>query len=268
MAELFEAIGFEVADEQSYNSLVEYVETNGHRTRTQRGDAALHGRCWKLGDGLEVWSILYERGADLYYADCRPAFRSRYVRTVLPWELVEYDEDGEAIVRGGVPGAAEIVFELQNLTELDDAVFRESHLHVALAGIAYAVRVQPTPDSKRLTDLPAYRFELAERLEGFADKACENDYVISGRVLSWRDIRNPVTAADLVWIYIDAAVIRIEVLANRRALRGELKIGAEITANIWLQGHVLEERDISARYEGVDREYEQADFWAGLRRGN
>jgi hypothetical protein len=268
MAELFQAIGFEVADEHSYNLLVEYVETNGQRTRTQRGEAALHGRCWKLGDGLEVWSILYEHGTDLYYADCRPAFRSRYIRTILPWELVEYDEDGEAIVRGGVPGAAEIVFELQNLTELDDAVFRESHLHVALAGIAYAARAQPTPDAKRLTDLPAYRFELAERLEGFADKACENDYVISGRVLSWRDIRNPVTAADLVWIYVDAAVIRIEVLANRRALRGELKIGAEITANIWLQGHVLAESDISARYEGVDREYEQADFWAGLRRGN
>ncbi len=169
---------------------------------------------------------------------------------------------------GGVPGAPEVVFELQNLTELDDAVFRESHLHVGLAGIAYAARVQPSPESKRHTDPPAYRFELAERLEGFADKACENDYVISGRVLSWRDVKNPVTAADLVWIYVDAAAIRIEVLANRRALRGELNIGAEITANIWLQGHVLEESDISARYEGVDREYEQADFWSGLRRGN
>ena len=268
MAELFEAIGFEVADEHSYNLLVEYVETNGQRTRVQRGEAALHGRCWKLGDGLEVWSILYESGADLYYADCRPAFRSRYVRTVLPWELVEYDEDGEAIVRGAVPGVPEVVFELQNLTELDDALFRESHLHVGLAGIAYAARVQPSSETKSPTDQPTYRFELAERLEGFADKACENDYVISGRVLSWRDVRNSVTAADLVWIYVDAAVIRIEVLANRRALRGELKIGAEITANIWLQGHVLEESDISARYEGVDKEYEQADFWAGLRRDN
>ena len=167
-----------------------------------------------------------------------------------------------------MPGAPEVVFELQNLTELDDSVFRESHLHVALAGIAYAARVQPSPESKQQADPPAYRFELAERLEGFADKACENDYVISGRVLSWRDVKNPVTAADLVWIYVDAAVIRIEVLANRRALRGELGIGAEITANIWLQGHVLEESDISARYEGVDREYEQADFWATLRRGN
>jgi hypothetical protein len=267
MAELFHAIGFEVADEQSYNLLVEYVETNGHRTRAQRGDAALHGRCWKLGEGLEVWSIVYERGADLYYADCRPAFRSRYVRTILPWELVEYDEDGEAIVHGGVLGAPEIVFELQNLTELDDTVFRESQLHVALAGIAYAARVLPY-QSKRSAAPSVHRFELAEGIEGLADKACENDYVISGRVLSWRDIRNQVTAADLVWIYIDAGSIRLEVLANRRALRGQLRIGAEITANIWLQGHVLEESDISARYEGVDREYEQADFWAGLRRGN
>jgi uncharacterized protein DUF3881 len=266
MAELFEAIGFEVADERSYNLLVEYVETNGHRTRAERGDAALHGRCWKVGDGLEVWSILYERGDDMYYADCRPAFRSRYVRKFLPWELVEYDEDGEAIVRGGALESPEIVFELQNLTELDDSVFRQSHLYVALAGIAYAARVRPT--TPHLDSRPAYRFDLAARLEGFADKACENDYVISGRVLAWREIRNSVTAADLVWIYVDAATIRLEVLANRRALRGQLKIGAEITANIWLQGHVLEARDISARYEGVDRTYELADFWAGLRREN
>src|SRR5437867_13383799 len=89
MAELFAAIGFEVADERSYNLLVEQVESNGERTITDRGDAALHGRCWKLGEGLEVWSILYERGNDPYYADCRPAFRSRYMHTIMPWELVE-----------------------------------------------------------------------------------------------------------------------------------------------------------------------------------
>jgi hypothetical protein len=265
MAELFEAIGFEVADERSYNLLVEYVENNGNRTRVERGEAALHGRCWKVGDGLEVWSVLYETGTDLYYADCRPAFRSRYVRTIGPWELIEYDEDGEAIVRGSIEGTSEVVFELQNLTELDDDVFHDLHMHVALAGIAYAARVRANADS---TTTPFYRFELAERMEGFADKSCENDYVISGRVLAWRNIRNPVTTADLIWIYVDTGTIRLEVLANRRILRGQLKIGAEITANIWLQGHVLEESDISARYEGVDQEYEPADFWAGLRRGN
>jgi hypothetical protein len=268
MAELFEAIGFEVADERSYNLLVEYVENNGHRSRVERGDAALHGRCWKVGDGLEIWSVLYETETDLYYADCRPAFRSRYVRTIGPWELIEYDEDGEAIVRGAIEGTTDVVFELQNLTELDDIVFRELHMHVALAGIAYAARVRANLSDDSQSTPPFYRFELAERMEGFADKSCENDYVISGRVLAWRNIRNPVTAADLIWIYVDTGAIRLEVLANRRILRGQLKIGAEITANIWLQGHVLEEGEVSARYEGVDQEYDPADFWAGLRRGN
>ena len=268
MAELFGAIGFEVGDDRSYNLLVEHVESNGERSHVERGAAALHGRCWKLGDGLEVWSVLYEHGGDLYYADCRPAFRSRYVRTILPWELIEYEEDGEAIVRGSLRGAPEVVFELQNLTELRDAIFRRAQLQVALAGIAYASRVRPPSKARRPTDGPVHRFELAERIEGFAERACENDYLISGKVLAWRNIRNSETAADLVWIYVDAGTIRLEVLANRRTLRGQLKIGAEINANIWLQGHVLEEGDISARYEGVDREYDTADFWAGLRMTN
>lgn len=268
MAELFGAIGFEIGDDRSYNLLVEHVESNGERSHVERGKAALHGRCWKLGDGLEVWSVLYEHGGDLYYADCRPAFRSRYVRTILPWELIEYEEDGEAIVRGSLRDASEVVFELQNLTELRDAIFRRSQLQVALAGIAYASRVQPHSKMTRPADDPVHRFELAERIEGFAGKACENDYVISGKVLAWRSIRNPETAADLVWIHVDAGSIRLEVLANRRTLRGQLKIGAQISANIWLQGHVLEEGEISARYEGVDREYDTADFWASLRMTN
>jgi hypothetical protein len=185
----------------------------------------------------------------------------------LPWELIEYDEDGEAIVRGGLRGAADVVFELQNLTELGEHVFRRSHLQVALAGIAYAARVRQVPESKRNAE-PSFRFELAERLDGFADKACENDYVIAGRVLAWRRLHNPVTASELVWVYVDASSVRLEIVASRKALRGSIENGAAITANIWLQGHVLEETDITARYEGVDREYEVADFWSGLRREN
>jgi uncharacterized protein DUF3881 len=267
MAELFGAVGFEVIDDRSYNLLVEHVESNGERSQVDRGDAALHGRCWKLGDGLEVWSVLYEHAGDLYYADCRPAFRSRYVRTLTPWELIEYEEDGEAIVRGCLKGAPEVIFELQNLTELQDEVFRRAQLHVAVAGIAYAARIRPSSKGKKNAG-SAHRFQLAEKIEGFAGKACENDYVITGKVMAWRNIRNSETAADLVWIYVDASEIRLEVLANRRTLRGQLRIGSEISANIWLQGHVLEEGDISARYEGVDREYDTADFWAKLKMTN
>jgi uncharacterized protein DUF3881 len=267
MAELFGAIGFQVTDERSYNSLVEYVDSNGARTRAQRGEAALHGRCWKIGDGLEVWSILYERGAEFYYADCRPAFRSRYVRSILPWELIEYDEDGEAIVRGSIEEGPEVVFELQNLTEINQSVFRQTHLHVALAGLAYTAQVSSDEDAIPAINYPR-RFELAEKFEEHAEEACENDYLISGKVLAWRDFENAVTDDRLVWAYIDAGKIRLEILINRRALRGEMKIGAGISASIWLQGHVLVDADISARYEGVDREYEPADFWNKLRRSN
>src|SRR5262249_6429947 len=216
----------------------------------------------RLGDGLEVWSILYEHKRELYYADCRPAFRSRYLRSVLPWELVEYDEDGESIVRGSVEGGQDVVFELQNLTEVNQTVFREGHLVVAMAGLAYWVRVIQEP--KKV----GHRFDLAETIQEYAATACESDYFVRGRVLAWREIQNPVTGGALVWIYVDATTVAIEMMVNRRALQGLITIGATITACVWLQGHVLEESDISARYEGVDRQYEPGDFWGKLRRAN
>ncbi|MEK6303847.1 MAG: hypothetical protein AABO41_24350 [Acidobacteriota bacterium] len=266
MAELFEAVGFEITDEDSYNLLVEDVEFNGQRSRVERQNAALDGRCWKLGDGLEIWSVLYEHGAEVYYADCRPAFRSRYVRVLGPWELTEYQEDGEAVVRGAIRGGPEIIFELQNVTELSQSVFRESHLHIALAGIAYSASVHPRGSKPEAATEP--RFELAEQVAEFEEQACENDYIVSGRVLAWRELQNPATGSTLVWVYVDAGRIRVEVLASRAALVGELSIGALVSANIWLQGHVLEEADITARYEGVDRSYETGEFWTRLRREN
>jgi hypothetical protein len=264
MAELFEAIGFDVPDEDSYNLLAEYAETSGERSHVHRGGATLHGRCWKLGEGLEVWSIVYDGASQLYYADCRPAFRSRYIRTVHPWELIEYDETGKRLFDPGYAIARRIVFELQNLTELNHAAFREPHLQVAVAGLAYTAVLQP-PGSRRMA---APRFEPAERVPVRDRDSCENDYVVSGTVLAWRDMQNRVTGSNLVWIYVDAKEIRLEMVVSRRVLKGEPAIGAGISARVWLQGHVLEAAEIAARYEGVDRECEPSDFWSGLRRSN
>jgi hypothetical protein len=35
-----------------------------------------------------------------------------------------------------------------------------------------------------------------------------------------------------------------------------------------LQGHVLDERALRSRYEGVDRAYATPQFWASLKRKN
>src|SRR5262245_27104684 len=80
MTELFASVGVHVADEPSYNALIEHVDVAGIRSRADRGKATLHGRCWRLNDGLEVWAVLFERQGESYFADCRPAFRSRYPR--------------------------------------------------------------------------------------------------------------------------------------------------------------------------------------------
>ena len=76
----FETIGLEVPSEKAFNYLAERAGDQGEPTQLSRRGAVLHGRCWKLGDGLEVWTVLYESGSgDVFYADCRPGFRARYI---------------------------------------------------------------------------------------------------------------------------------------------------------------------------------------------
>jgi hypothetical protein len=268
--EIFGAIGFEIADEESYNLLAEYTENSGERTLIYRGDAALHGRCWKLGQGLEVWSVLYETATDVYYADCRPSYRSRYIHVIQPWELSEYDEDGEAVIRGRVAGGAEVVFELQNLTEINHRAFRNSRLKVALAGLASEVHVHSAENESGgpLRSTSSHQFLHASASSNSLVELCETDYTIAGTLLAYRKLRNCVTESDLIWLFIDAKSIRLEVLASLRALDGKLCVGHSVSAKIWLQGHILEEPEILARYEGVDHEYSKGDFWSVLKRNN
>ena len=145
----FETIGLEVPSEKAINFLAERAENQGEPTQLSRRGAVLHGRCWKLGQGLEVWTVLYESGTgDVFYANCRPGFRARYMQRITPWALTEYDEEGEAIVHGYCDGCdAEVLFELQNLTEVGAAGFRAARaarFRAAAGGAAPAV--VPPPD--------------------------------------------------------------------------------------------------------------------------
>jgi hypothetical protein len=56
---------------------------------------------------------------------------------------------------------------------------------------------------------------------------------------------------ELFWIHLDLERIKLEVLVNQRALRGDsLSVGATLEAEVWLQGHVLDEHALRSRYEG------------------
>jgi hypothetical protein len=258
----FETIGLELPSEKDFNYLAERAGDQGEPTQLSRRGAVLHGRCWKLGEGLEVWTVLYEsETGDIFYADCRPGFRARYTQRISPWALTEYDEEGEAVVHGYCAGAdTEVLFELQNLTEVGPAGFREPELHVGLCGLAYRARVYERQGKVRWEPLEKCAPSRA---------AYENDWSLCGRVIAFKPLRNPLSGSELYWVYLDLEKLKLEVLVNRRALRGaQLKVGAMLAAEVWLQGHVLDERALRSRYEGVDAAYSMADCWSRLKRLN
>lgn len=258
----FETIGLEVPSEKAFNYLAERAGDQGEPTQLTRRGAVLHGRCWKLGEGLEVWTVLYESGSgDVFYADCRPGFRARYTQSISPWALTEYDEEGEAVVHGYCQGTeCEVLFELQNLTEVGVAGFRAQELHIGLCGLAYRARVRKAGCKTRWTPLEKSAPSRA---------AHENDWSLAGRVVAFKPLRNPLSGSELYWIQVDLERMKLEVLVNQRALRGDsLAVGATLEAEVWLQGHVLDEQALLSRYEGVDRGQTTASFWSDLKRRN
>lgn len=258
----FETIGLEVPSEKAINFLAARAEDHGEPTQLSRRGAVLHGRCWKLGDGLEVWTVLYEsETGDVFYANCRPGFRARYAQRVAPWALTEYDEEGEAVVHGYCDGSdTEVLFELQNLTEVGISGFRAPALYVGLCGLAYRARVCSREMTSRW--LPLERAVPSRA-------AHENDWILRGRVIAFKPLRNPLSGSELYWIYVDAGGLKLEVLVNARALSGcPLAVGVTVSAEVWLQGHVLDDQALRLRYEGVDHACAAQQFWMRFSRAN
>jgi hypothetical protein len=256
--EPFSAIGLRVADQAAYESLAEQARQCGAPSQARREEGVMHGRCWSLGDGLEVWTVLYESGHGLFYADCRPAFRGRQLFSFYPWEIIEFEEGGEAWARGLMRDTSlTMAFELQNITEIDPRHFCERPLVAAVSGLAY--RAQINKHGGRPV------FEPLKQRYPRRDVA-ENDYVVRGRVVSWREITNPLTTCDVVWVNVAAGAVNIEVLINRAELKGSLQQGAWLSAEVWLQGHVLKEQEVRARYEGLDTAIATGQLWKSLRR--
>lgn len=260
MGEPFDAIGFKVTDEASYQALAEEAHQRGTVSLSRRSAGVLHGCCWSLGSGLEVWTVLYESPEGLFYADCRPAFRSKHVFSFYPWEVVEYEQDGEAVARGRTTDSGiEMLFELQNITEVSIQDLRAQTIVAAVSGLAYKASISSRPGDSVFTPLT---------LKHPKKKHAENDYAIRGRIVSWRVLKNQHTTSDLIWIDVDLGQFALELLVNRSDLKGELKSGGWLSADVWLQGHILNEKDLQLRYEGIDRRMNKADHWIKLRRRN
>ncbi len=257
----FDAIGIEITNETAFNNLAEDVEKRGEASYLTRKTGVLHGRCLKLGAGLEIWTVLYETGAGaISYADCRPAFRARFSQKISPWILTESDEEGKAIVHGFLEDRdTEVLFELQNLTEVGGDIFKQNSLPIGLCGLASSAKIVAA-------EKPYWNFSDEIVLNVGGD---ENAWSLCGEVIDFEILRNQFSGTDLYWLYLDLGELKLEILVNRRVLQGdEIKAGNFIRAEIWLQGHIVEETAKRFGYEGVDRSARTIDFWKQFKRNN
>ncbi len=258
----FQAIGISFQNESAFNEFAADVGRRGEATYLRRDDGVLHGRCLKFGKGLEVWTVHYEsKPGELIYADCRPAFRARKMHRIRPWILSESSIEGVAIVHGFIEDAeTEVLFEVQNLTEIGMSELRRNSLNVRLCGLAH---------SAEISEAPVDPIWMSKDEASLAIGGQHEIWLLAGKIVAFEAIRNPVSGSELFWLIVAIGDFRLELIVNRQTLSGaRIGVGLSIRAEVWLQGHI-ESADARRRgYEGVDRFTLTSEHWRGLRRPN
>ena len=156
MGDPFSAIGFTIQDEESFQRLAEQAHTLGTPSTILRQNILLQGFCWHLGEGLEIWTILKEGKSGTFYTDCRPAFRSSLYYPINSWEIIEFIEDGEAILSGQIQNF-NLSFELQNFTEISESIFNYPSLRAQIAGLCTRFQIIREQPQSQLTDAESVR---------------------------------------------------------------------------------------------------------------
>lgn len=260
--EIFNAIGLPIPKGKTLNDVAADAEKLGEASIYVRPDCVLYGHCWRIGAGLEVWTILYgSENGETFYADCRPGFRAKYKQNIEKWSLYEDRKEGEAAVRGFIENrGAEVFFQLQNLTEVGTKNFDSETLRVGLGGLAVCAEVMTTE-----TDFlwqPLHKTKKTFHIEQTYQRLC-------GKVLAYESLRNPQSETDLYWIHLALKNFDLEILVNQKDLRGgDLRVGLFIKADVWLQGHLVSKSTYYSSYEGVDWSAPTVDFWKSFKRQN
>lgn len=254
----FEAIGLEIPNQTAFDTLAESVKRRGEVSRLTRTGGVLQGNCWRIGEGLEVWTVLYQtETGDVFYADCRPGFRARYRQRLKNWTMCEFAEVGEATIKGFIQDTGtEVLFELQNITEVSSKNFQNNTLLVGLCGLAFYAEIIEAKTEK---------YWKAK----FRDEAEENIWSLCGEIIAFKSLTNPVSGTELFWLHLDLGNFDLEILVNQKTLsQKDLEVGTFVCADVWLQGHIISESTFFQRYEGVDYSYRPADFWQKFKRLN
>ena len=256
MEMVFKTIGIEIPNKTAFHNLAENAERNGEASIAARAGRIVRGSCWRIGFGLEVWTTFNEsETGEIFYSNCRPAFRARQTQILSDWSLSE--TKGEVAVEGCIEkSSTKILFRLQNLTEINSPILEQKTLKIGLCGLAY----RAVTSTKR---------EKLFRQTAEKSKTQRADWHLRGTIRAFDEIRNAFTNQDLSWLRLDAGDFDLEILVSRNVLQGgDLQIGKNVEADVWLQGHIAAPGNLNSSYEGIDRSQNPVDFWNEFRRAN
>ena len=150
--------------------------------------------------------MFQSENGEFFQTNCRPGFRSRFHQRINPWVLREFDVVGETMIHGFIEDAEiEVLFELQNITEVSEKNFQRNTLKAGLCGLAFEAHISKGKQTKYWK----------------SNKQKENIWNISGEVISYKKLSNPLTGCDLYWCYLDLGGLGLEVLVNRKTLQGD-----------------------------------------------
>jgi hypothetical protein len=153
----------------------------------------------------------------------------------------------------------EVIFQLQNRAQLNNAARNAFHMQAGLCGLATYVEISKREIPIKWQSMDEVALEIGE---------ADNHWIVTGRILEFEYLKNPRSTDNLIWFLIMTTDFEIEIVVNELDLEGEPHVGHWIDADIWLQGHVNQVMGLYRPYEGIDRTANPADFWGRFRRIN
>jgi len=243
----YEIIGFK-PEEESIMDLIGDVASKAENPKKVKRDNVEYTILEKnYGPGIGVLVFVDDKGS----IHCSvPAFKGKYKQTFEVSNVIPTGCGNEGIIEGFVKTAdgskCTVCFSPANFLEANVwKLKRGDKINARIAGLCYSLEAfKPKSEKKVMDKGPMKGEEVDFGFMGYImpanmqSKEHSDKYLLRGEILEVETLKNSMTSDELLRLHIDTKTIKLEILANKKYLVGDAKIGNYIFARVWLQGYV------------------------------
>src|SRR3989338_5699121 len=209
----YEIIGFKPEEESIMDLIVDVASKAENPKKVKRDNVEYTILEKNYGPGIGVLVFVDDKGS----IHCSvPAFKGKYKQTFEVSNVIPTGCGNEGIIEGFVKTAdgskCTVCFSPANFLEANVwKLKRGDKINARIAGLCYSLEAFKPKSEKKVMDKGPMEVET---------------------------LKNSMTSDELLRLHIDTKTIKLEILANKKYLVGDAKIGNYIFARVWLQGYV------------------------------